>query len=57
VYIPIRKPIIMRYAKFLTTNLEIPTAVRHVFILVYNMKLIGDTRRRVNERITFRAER
>lgn len=46
----------MRYAKFLTMNMEIPTAVRHVFILVYNMKLIDDTRRKVNERITFLAE-
>jgi len=25
----------MLYAKFLTMNLEIPTAVRHVFILAY----------------------
>jgi hypothetical protein len=46
----------MRYAKSLTMNLEIPIAVVHVFILVYNMKLTDDTRERVNERITFRAE-
>jgi hypothetical protein len=46
----------MRYATSLTMNLEIPTAVRHVLVLVYVMKLIEDTRRRVNERITFRAE-
>jgi hypothetical protein len=37
-------------------NSKIPTADRHVFILVYNTKLIDDTRRRMNEWITFRAE-
>jgi len=46
----------MRYAQSLTMNLEIPIAVVHVFILVYNMKLIDDTRGRVIKRITFRAE-
>jgi len=46
----------MQYEKSLTMNLEIPTAVRHLFILVYNIKLIDDTRRRVNKRITFRTE-